>query len=165
MANVPLDVNNHELRLRFLQDLVPENLASLRDWTEPNWGQMTAQQMVEHLLWAFEISNGRAHVDCSVPESKRERMKAILYDDRCMPRNFKNPTLVAGLPPLRYPGIQEAKAALAAEVEHFLLAFATESEGLRTHPVFGAIGVDEWSRVHFKHCYHHLLQFGLLGLD
>jgi len=32
----------------------------------PGWGKMTAQQMVEHLAWAFELSTGQAHGECPV---------------------------------------------------------------------------------------------------
>ena len=33
------------------------------------------------------------------------------------------------------------------------------------HPTFGPLAAEEWSRSHFKHVYHHLLQFGLLERD
>jgi hypothetical protein len=33
------------------------------------------------------------------------------------------------------------------------------------HPLFGPIGAEEWTRVHFKHAYHHLLQFALIDGD
>ena len=32
-------------------------------------------------------------------------------------------------------------------------------------PRFRVIGVEEWSRTHFKHGCHHLMQFGLIEVD
>lgn len=49
------DVNNSELRQVFLRDGIPAALLALRDDTLPRWGRMTAQQMVEHLAWSYEI--------------------------------------------------------------------------------------------------------------
>ena len=38
---------------------------------------MTAQQMVEHLAWVFEISIGEASVECSVPEETARAMEGL----------------------------------------------------------------------------------------
>ena len=92
-------------------------------------------------------------------------MKPFLYDERPMAREFKNPALVGGLPPLRFPNMGEARTTLAAEVDRFLREWRSSSGAIRTHAVLGPLGFDEWSRSHFKHSYHHLLQFGLLDAD
>jgi len=124
---------------------------------------MTAQQMVEHLAWGFEMSTGHVTVECAVPEARRERMKVFFYDDTPMPHEFRNPALAAGLPPLCHPGLPEAKAALALEVARFLdHCRAAAPSATHTHPVFGPITAEEWARSHFKHAYHHLLQFDLV---
>ena len=120
MTGIPFDVNDAELRTGLLRRL-PDLLAGLREYAPPAWGAMTAQQMVEHLAWVFEVSIGDASVECSVPEARRARWKAFLFDATPMPREFRNPALVAGLPLLRHAGLAEAKAALSrvvAEVSH-----------------------------------------------
>jgi len=162
MATIRFDVNDPDLRETFLGQLFLDALVALRDDTPPRWGRMTAQQMIEHLAWGFELSTGRAEVECPIPEAKRERMKAFLYDNRPSPHDFVNPALAGGLPPLRYAGLAEAKAALRVEVDRFLDHVRANPGAAHTHPVFGPIGVEEWSRTHFKHAHHHLLQFGLL---
>ncbi len=163
MTTIPFDVNDPELRERFLRRLLPDALAALQADARPGWGKMTAQQMVEHLTWAFELSTGLAQTECDVPEPQRERLKAFLHDNRPTPHEFMNPVLAAGLPPLRHAGLAEAKAALQVEVERFLQQAGAASGALHTNPVFGPLGAEEWSRAHFKHGYHHLLQFGLAG--
>jgi oxepin-CoA hydrolase/3-oxo-5,6-dehydrosuberyl-CoA semialdehyde dehydrogenase len=156
------DVNDGELREAFLRRSLFDALAGLQAGAKPAWGRMTAQQMVEHLAWVFELSTGRSQVECLAPETKRERIKRFLYDDMPMPPDFENPALAAGLPPLLHRSLPEATAALRAECDRFLECARSAPSELHTHPVFGPMGAEEWSRSHFKHAYHHLLQFGLV---
>ena len=165
MTAVPFDVNDAELRERFLRHTVGEALGGLHEDARPCWGKMTARQMVEHLLWAMELSTGQAETTCPVPEARREQAKAFLCDTRPTPRDFANPVLTAGLPPLQYPSLAEARAALAAETARFFAQAAPAPEAKRMHPVFGPIGPEEWERAHFKHAYHHLVQFGLIASE
>jgi oxepin-CoA hydrolase/3-oxo-5,6-dehydrosuberyl-CoA semialdehyde dehydrogenase len=162
MPTIPFDVNDSHLRDTFLRHSLLDALATLQANSQPCWGKMTAQQMVEHLAWAFALSTGQADTDCPIPETQRERLKAFLYDNRPTPHEFMNPVLAAGLPPLRHPGLAEARAALAAAVTRFLEQASAAPGTMHTHPVFGRVGMEEWARSHFKHAYHHLLQFGLI---
>jgi oxepin-CoA hydrolase/3-oxo-5,6-dehydrosuberyl-CoA semialdehyde dehydrogenase len=158
-------VNDAELRGRFLGQVLPDALAGLREDARAAWGAMTAHQMVEHLAWVFEVSIGQATVECFVPEARRERWKAFLYDAAPMPREFRNPALVAGLPPPRHAGLAEAREALAVVVERFLECARATPAATHTHPTFGPLTAEEWSRSHFKHVFHHLEQFGLIERD
>ena len=162
---IPFDVNDPDVRETFLRHHLFEALMPLHDDTRPRWGRMTAQQMVEHLLWAFELSNGAAHAECPIPEPQRQRLKAFLHDNRPTPREFMNPVLTAGLSPLRHKGLAEAVASLRAAVNHFVQRAASTPDATQMHPVFGPTGMDEWARAHFKHTYHHLLQFGLVEAE
>jgi len=162
VTTIPFDVDDPELRSTFFRRLLGGALAPLEEGARARWGEMTAQQMVEHLAWGFEVSTGRAAVECTVPELRRERMKPFLFNHTPMVHEFRNPALAAGLPPLRHPGLAAAKAALAVEVSRFLEHERSAPDTLHTHPVFGPITVEEWARAHFKHAYHHLLQFDLV---
>lgn len=163
MTIIPFDINDADLRNEFFRHLLFDALSALRDDTRPGWGKMTARQMVEHLVWAAEISTGRVQAECFFPEEQRERLKAFLHDNRPTPHEFQNPALAAGLPPLRSSGLAAATAALRAEMDRFLREAVATPSTARMHPVFGPIGSEEWARSHFKHCYHHLLQFGLIS--
>ena len=160
MRTIRFDVNDPAVRDGFFRDELVRALAALQEGAPARWGAMTAQQMVEHLAWGFELSTGRAAVECTVPEARRERYKAFLHDNTPMMHEFRNPALVAGLPPLRHPDLERAKAALAVEVRRFLDYAGAAAR--HTHPVFGPLTAEEWSRAHFKHAYHHLLQFDLV---
>jgi oxepin-CoA hydrolase/3-oxo-5,6-dehydrosuberyl-CoA semialdehyde dehydrogenase len=161
MAGSRFDVNDAALREAFLRGEVTLAVEQLDQASAPRWGRMHPQEMIEHLIWAFELSTGQAPTECSVPEAERPRMKAFLYDNRPTPREFMNPALAAGLPALRYGSLSESTRALARELGRFI--DGPRSDGrLFDHPIFGPIGYDEWHRTHFKHTYHHLLQFGLI---
>lgn len=156
------DVDDAELREDFLARTVPTAIARLGDAVVPQWGRMSPRQMIEHLLWAVELSTGTASVTCDVPEDDAHRARQFLYTNRPTPREYMNPALRNGLPPLRFGMLQEAKEALASELERFLRDPDVRRQP-HTHPVFGALGHDEWHRVHYKHFDHHLRQFRLLG--
>jgi oxepin-CoA hydrolase / 3-oxo-5,6-dehydrosuberyl-CoA semialdehyde dehydrogenase len=162
MIRIPFDVKDADLRDRLLSRLLPNALLALREDARPAWGTMTAQHMVEHLAWVFEVSIGQANVECSVPEARRERWKAFLFDATPMPQEFRNPALTAGLPSLRHAGLAEARAALSRVVDRFLEQSRARPDASYTHPTFGPLVAEEWSRSHFKHVYHHLRQFGLI---
>jgi oxepin-CoA hydrolase/3-oxo-5,6-dehydrosuberyl-CoA semialdehyde dehydrogenase len=165
MTTVRFDVNDAELRTHFLRHVLLDALSPLSPREKARWGRMTAQEMVEHLVWTFEVSRGRVPVECPVPEADRGRMKRFLYGNRPSPQDFMNPLLTGGLPPLRYTGLPEAKAALRLEVDRFLAESKAAPEQIYTHPLFGPIDGEGWSRTHFKHGVHHLLQFGLLDVE
>lgn len=163
VPTILFEVNDPDLRERFFRHLLFDALSGLRENIPPTWGKMTARQMVEHLVWAAEISTGRVQAECFFPEEQRERLKAFLHDNRPTPHEFQNPALAAGLLPLRYSGLAAATAALRAEMDRFLREAVATPSTARMHPVFGPIGSEAWARSHFKHCYHHLLQFGLIS--
>ena len=156
------DVNDAALRAAFLREGLPAALAALSPDAQPAWGAMAAQQMVEHLAWTFEVSTGRVRVVCPFPLEKQQRYKAFLFDNTATPRGVPNPEHAAGLPALRRPSLVEARLMLEQEVERFLEQLARDPGARSTHPIFGDITTEEWSRTHYKHAHHHLLQFGLI---
>ena len=161
MISVPFTVDNQTVRTEFLGNQLFTGLDGLRSEEVPRWGRMTPQQMVEHLLWAMEVSNGVATVECKVPPRLTERLRTFLHNDTPTSHDFMNPVLKQGLPALRYQGIPEAVAALRTQMDHFLQQ--RDEQDLRVHPVFAPLSHEQWSRAHFKHFHHHLLQFGLIG--
>jgi oxepin-CoA hydrolase/3-oxo-5,6-dehydrosuberyl-CoA semialdehyde dehydrogenase len=165
MLKLRFDVNDDSLRDTFLRTFFFGVLDGLRPETPAAWGAMTAQEMVEHLLWAFEISTGRVAAECATPEGQLERMKTFLHHNRPTPRDFMNPALAEGLPAVRHRSLGEAVAALREEVDAFLRHLRDDHTAVHVHPIFGPIGLDDWSRTHFKHAAHHLQQFGLLQLE
>jgi oxepin-CoA hydrolase/3-oxo-5,6-dehydrosuberyl-CoA semialdehyde dehydrogenase len=163
MIIIPFDVNNDKLRKKFFDHLFTDCVDSLAENTPPLWGKMTPQHMIEHLIWSFEGCTGIIEFPCRTPENLLERAKRFLYDNRQTPHEFKNPLLGENLLPLRFPNFADAKDALLKENGRFVNHFQEQPGAIYTHPIFGPLGAEEWHRSQFKHCYHHLLQFGLFN--
>jgi hypothetical protein len=69
MAGSRLDIKDAELRESFLQHEVVQAVERLGQASVPRWGRMHPQQMVEHFIWASELSTGQARTECPVPEA------------------------------------------------------------------------------------------------
>jgi len=155
-------VNDERLRSDFLRRIVHLALDQLSPTQAPSWGRMTPLQMVEHLAWAAEVSHGAVSVPCKVPPKLLERFRPFLYDDTPTSREFMNPILKKGIPAVRTKSIPEAAALFHTQMALFLGQSPDEKALLRIHPVFGPLNYEDWERSHFKHFFHHLLQFGLI---
>jgi oxepin-CoA hydrolase/3-oxo-5,6-dehydrosuberyl-CoA semialdehyde dehydrogenase len=162
MIIVPFDVNNVKIRCDFLKRVLMEAINSITEQSQPLWGKMTAQDMIEHLTLTFELSTGKIEVHRNIPENLIERMKKFLYDNRPTPHDFKNPLLGENPPQLRFKSLADSKRALSEELSLFFDHFKEKEDAVHNHPIFGPLGAVEWERALFKHCYHHLLQFGLI---
>lgn len=155
------DVNDEALRESFLRHEFLSAIGALSDDAVALWGRMRPQEMLEHMAWVFRVSRGADETACATPDAELPRFRRFLYSNRPMPREFMNPALVGGLPPLRHASLGDAKAHLEREVLAFLDGRGA-SGALHTHPTFGPIGYEDWHRAHYKHAFHHLLQFALI---
>ena len=162
MIAIVFDVNDVSLRRSFFDRDLMGAISHLNAPTSPIWGNMSAQHMLEHLTWAFRCSTGDIRLNCHTPENLIDPVKKFLYDNRGTPHGFRNPELGENPPPLQYSSLADARMAFARELSHFIDHFHDEPGAIHIHPIFGPLGAEEWQRSHFKHCYHHLLQFGLV---
>ena len=138
------------------------NLENLKSGTQPQWGKMTAQHMVEHLITAVQMSNGQLHFDCFNPPEKLPALKRFLMSERPLPHNFVNPVIGPDILQLQYPDIEEAKKILKSEINDYHSFFELNAEAKPTNVTFGELNKDEWDQFHKKHFTHHLTQFNLL---
>jgi hypothetical protein len=164
MIEIQFDVNNAILRNEYFTVTLPQAISSIDKNTPPLWGKMNAHQMIEHLNWTFEIATGKIIVEYKTPERLLPRVKTFLHSNTETPHDFKNPLIGDNPLPLRYSNFLEAKTKLLEEVKSFVEHFKTKPDAVYTHPIFGPIENDEWERANYKHCYHHLAQFGLTNI-
>jgi len=162
MIQCNFDVNDALLRKDYLAEVLPSALERLEEQSLPKWGVMTAQQMIEHLLSVFEVSTGKIFVALQTPEHLLPRVKRFLYDNRPTPMGVKNPILGDAAQPIRFRTFDLAREAVLGSTRDFHTHFITNGHAEYVHPLFGSLGFEEWERVHYKHCFHHLLQFGLI---
>lgn len=145
------DINNRELLKELLYSLNPD--------AKPLWGQMTPQQMVEHLINQVQYTNGKKTGTCerSADEAAISKAKGI-YTDRRIPKNV----VLGPLPDhYEYDSLQAAISQLMRELYVFDQYFSAPG-AIAIHGGFGPMDYSEWQIWHNKHFTHHLIQFGLL---
>ncbi len=124
----------------FLLKTLPAALDRLRADTQPLWGKMSAQHMLEHLNLMFYLSQSNARVQVFVPEENWEKSRAWLHSDKPFRRNLKVPTLPDDPAPLRYPGFEVAQEKLLEEVAGFYPYFEANPGVKPVHPLMARSG-------------------------
>lgn len=150
----------------FSLEEVPQYLESLTEESQPRWGRMNAQQMVEHLISTLRISNGKtdpAKVPVFTPEDRLPAYREFLFSDKPFAENIPNPVFEKGIPPLRCADLATAKERLVQELQDFFAFFAENTEKTAPHPFFGHLDFHGWEAFQRKHISHHFRQFGLIS--
>jgi hypothetical protein len=129
---------------------------------KPLWGKMTPQHMVEHLIFALQMSNGKLKLECFNPPKKIPSLKRFLMSNRPMPKLFVNPFISEELHPLECSSLEEAIGKLKKEIDDYVLFFENNPGAKLVNATFGELNKEEWDVFHQKHFTHHLSQFGLL---
>ena len=140
--------------LKKLEELKPDQKAL--------WGKMTAQHMVEHLIYTVQMGNGKLKVKCASPPERLPTLKSFLLSDKPFPKLYINPVIGPGLVELKCLDIEEAKEKLKEEVSVYYNYFKENPDAKPVHVIFGELNKEEWEIVHQKHFTHHLSQFGLI---
>lgn len=139
-----------------------KKIEELKKDTVPQWGTMTAQKMVEHLVNTFRVSSAKIIVQCYTEERKLPILKRFLISDKPLPREYKSPANELVPQDYQFQNIEIAKSNLLNEVEDYYNYFKQNPDAIIMNPTFGELNKEEWERFHIKHLTHHLTQFGLL---
>ena len=149
--------------MEFTRENLESGLAHLYEDTRAQWGLMTAQHMVEHLIFHFRTALGQLPTEIKTPEEKIEKFQESLWNFQVMPKNFKHPLLNPDeAAPLEYTSLKEAKSALL-ELWDAYQAWFKANPGMETpNAVFGMLDKFHWDLLGRKHLDHHFRQFGLI---
>ncbi|MFN4075948.1 MAG: phenylacetic acid degradation bifunctional protein PaaZ [Cloacibacterium sp.] len=150
-----------ELNRRNIQKL----LNGLTENTKPNWGKMTAQQMLEHLETTLLYSIGEPEAEkCFTPEEHLEKNQDSLYNHRKMPKDFPAPFLPEDgtLPELKYKNLEQAKDKFLENLQKYQIYYRENPEAEHMHFVFGKLNKEMMELMHRKHFTHHFEQFNLI---
>lgn len=126
---------------------------------QPKWGSMNPQQMVEHIVGSWRISNGRAKAPAPPEGEDLARRRDFMFSDAPYPKNLMNPIFANGLPPLRKPDLASALDQLKDEMEAFFGYHEATPNAIEMHPVYGPLDYGAWLHFQYKHMGHHLAQF------
>jgi len=144
------------------KEKLEETLSLLTSSSPALWGRMDAQQMVEHLILLYDISNTKIETPILTPEKHLHKSRVFLRSEELMPKNFIAKFLPIDPTPYSYPSLKEAINQLFSSLDSFHSYWKDKEEETLNHPVFGKLNKGLWDRVHNKHIHHHFLQFGLV---
>ncbi|MEM8586297.1 MAG: phenylacetic acid degradation bifunctional protein PaaZ [Bacteroidota bacterium] len=153
-----------EVFVEMTEDQIRKSLAKLRPETKPSWGNLSAQGMVEHLEYTYQIAAGEVQ-DFSIvtPEKRLEKTHASLYNYRKFPKGFDFPLAEKSqINVLRYADLRKSIEKMMEARERYL-NYYKENPGIRAkHAVFGELNGYEWYLMERKHLNHHFEQFNIL---
>ncbi|KOY52126.1 Hydroxymethylglutaryl-CoA reductase [Polaribacter dokdonensis DSW-5] len=141
---------------------VRTTLSKLNKDSKPVFGQMNAQQMIEHLSAITQIANGNWNIDVFVTDEKSARRKPFLDSENELQMGFRASYLSDGPAELKFNSIKEAIDDLDYQVQQFVMVFKKEEDRTVVHPFFGELNFEYWKKFQVKHFTHHFKQFDLL---
>jgi hydroxymethylglutaryl-CoA reductase len=142
-----------------LEEILPL-INRLDDQAKPSWGELTPQEMVEHLTDTLKIASGDLKQKLLIPAEKIESMQRFLETDKEMVRNIEVPFA----PKERVLINESISDAIDKFVEQWI-AFEEHFENEDTtelHPFYGDLNFDQWKKLNSKHLTHHFKQFHLI---
>jgi hypothetical protein len=123
--------------------------------SRPQWGKMNAEMMLAHLVAAMRMAAGElATKPKNLPIRFPPLRQLFVY---WLPWPKGAPTAPELLPSDR-GAIDDNKRELARLVE---LVGGNQSATWPAHPAFGDLGRRGWGVLTWRHCDHHLRQFGV----
>jgi len=136
-------------------------LRQIKPDTQPAWGKMNFQQMVEHMSDSIRIANGKDLHTLHTPAENVDKLQAFAMSDRPFKENTKNVLIPDEPVPHRNKTLDLAFAELQKEIDDFILTFRDNPEKTILNPFFGNLNFNQWVQLLHKHAHHHLKQFGI----
>lgn len=151
-----IDIQNHTEISDLLEKLTTE--------TQPVFGIMTPQHMVEHLILLVKLSTGGIKGQLMRSEETAAKWKqGLIYTDMEFPQGIRVPGQEENtVPELRYENLEKAIEKLKSELKIFEEFHKDDIKKSTMHPALGLLNYDEWIVFHNKHFTHHFKQFGLI---
>ncbi len=140
-------------------------LNGLTENSQPVWGKMSAQAMIEHLEQGVLVSMGEPEAEtCYIPEDHLEKWQDSLYGHRAMPKDFNAPFMPqdGSIPAFVHKNLDAAKTSFIDNLKKFIVYYKENPEAEHMNYVFGKLNKEMWELLHKKHFTHHFAQFGLL---
>ncbi len=146
----------------FLTNSFPELLNNLNIDTKANFGLMTPQHMVEHLIMALGSATTKFEGERIKPASEQQLgMQQFIKSGSVLVHRPSEKTK-ADLPPLKYASLEEAITNIPDAVEKYY-AFQDNNPNYIPYASFmGEVSYEDVELFHYMHIKYHLWQFGLL---
>lgn len=136
-------------------------LRKLDPQTPPQWGIMTAQQMVEHFADAVKNASGKLVLPILNEGERLEKSRRFLMSETPFKENIDNPLIPKEGIPHRQAGMDSAIDKLQKELDYFFEEFKKNPELQTGNAFFGQLDYRMNIQLLHKHALHHLRQFGI----
>ena len=145
----------------FLTTQIIDAFANLKADTQPQFGLMTAQHMVEHLCYVTKITAKNNGPAPDTPTEGQLGFKKFIQNGAHFEFRPSDKTK-DDLPPLKYQSLEEAVAQIPLAIDRFYAYFNEEGQTKSYNPFMGELSFSELELLHYQHFLHHLNQFELL---
>lgn len=145
----------------FFNRTVPAELKKLNADDQPEWGSMSASEMLDHLAAGFRVSIENVDDKILTPEDKLPGYRKFLMSDRPFAPNLKAPEAYQKYVEPTGEDMEQAKVNFLKALVAMLSYFEKNPEHTAVHSSFGRLNNEEWLQLHRKHIKHHFTQFGL----
>ena len=153
-------MNNKKLFL--LNDFIPL-LQQLNPKAKGEWGLMNPQQMVEHMMYSFQLANGKIKIEKQItPEENIPKLQAWLLTNKPMKENINNPLVPMTPPDPVFETYAQSLDALHTEIKDMYNLFESKPDTKLLNPFYGNLDCELYTNLLYKHSLHHLRQFGVI---
>ena len=144
----------------YLLNQLVNDLRSLSQPANANWGKMNFNQMLEHLIESCKNASGDIVFETfHSPEERLPAMQAFLMTDKLFKPETKNSMMGEEPAPVKNENTNELLNELQSQLNRFSARFENQADLLVRNPIFGDLNEELWTRLLYKHCIHHLHQF------
>lgn len=147
-------------KANFIRNKFIPILGAIPEDRERKWGKMNLHQMIEHMSYAFREGSGKIERTIITPKEHIPKMQAFVMSEKPFRENTPNSLLPDEPDAPNNETIKESIEELKKEIEDFFDVFADDPNKKITNPFFGVMGYEQWVQLLYKHCLHHLKQFG-----
>lgn len=146
----------------FLSNDLPKLLANLASDKKGNFGIMTPQHMVEHLIWTTKSTANKYKGERETPPTKGQLgFQKLIKNGAVLDHRPSNKT-VADLPALKYQSLEEAISHMPEAIQRFYNFWENNQDYVPYNSFMGALSFEELELFHYMHFRFHLWQFGLV---
>lgn len=149
-------------RKTFLINEVPKILKNLRADTKGNFGLMTPQHMVEHLIWTIKSTAKKYEGEREAEATKGQLGFQKFVKSGCVMQHRPSDKTIADLPALKYNSLEEAIANIPAAVQRYYDFWNDNQDYIPYGSFMGEMSFEDFELFHFMHFRFHLWQFGLI---
>jgi len=148
---------------QFLKTELPKILEQLTPETEGNFGLMTPQHMVEHIIYVAKAMSVKYEGERESPPNERQLGMQKFIQSGAVLSHRPSEKTKADLPPLKYDSLEAAIADVPEAVNRIYDFWDNNKDYVPYAAFTGEVSHEDIEHFHYMHFRYHLWQFGLIA--